>query len=100
VFGFPVYTSLDRSEDIALPTRFDALRGGQTVMAVGYDDKRRIRSDKGAILIRNSWGPDWGDAGYGWLPYSYIQRKIAHDFWTVLTPAWISSDEFYRMSLA
>ncbi len=99
-FGFPVYTSLTRSEDIALPTRFDGLRGGQAVMAVGYDDKRRIRSDKGAILIRTSWGSNWGEAGYGWLPYSYIQRKIARDFWTVVTPAWMSLDEFYRMSLA
>src|SRR5688572_16107921 len=56
VFGVPVYTSITASAEIAFPTRLDALRGGQAMMAVGYDDDRRIRSDKGALLIRNSWG--------------------------------------------
>jgi C1A family cysteine protease len=93
-FGFPVYTSITTSEDIAFPTRLDGLRGGQVVMAVGYDDKRRIRSDKGAILIRNSWGSAWGDAGYGWLPYSYVRRALAGDFWTILKPEWITADDF------
>jgi C1A family cysteine protease len=64
------------------------------VVAVGYDDSRRIRSDKGALLVRNSWGPDWGEAGYGWLPYSYVKRRLAMDFWTVLKPAWLRSGEF------
>ncbi|MEX2137778.1 MAG: C1 family peptidase [Pirellulales bacterium] len=93
-FGFPVYTSITTSEEIAFPTRLDGLRGGQVVMAVGYDDKRRIRSDKGAILIRNSWGPAWGDSGYGWLPYSYVRRALAGDFWTILKPEWITADDF------
>jgi C1A family cysteine protease len=98
-FGFPVYTSITASEEIAFPTRLDGLRGGQVVMAVGYDDKRRIRSDKGAILIRNSWGADWGDSGYGWLPYSYVRRALAGDFWTIVKPEWIAADDFSRPSI-
>jgi C1A family cysteine protease len=98
VFGIPVYTSLTMSEEIALPTRFDALRGGQPVMAVGYDDKRRIRSARGAILIRSSWGPHWGDSGYGWLPYSYVRRELAADFWTIVKREWITADDFFRPS--
>jgi C1A family cysteine protease len=99
-FGFPVYSSITTSADIAFPTRLDGLRGGQVVMAVGYDDKRRIRSDKGAILIRNSWGTSWGDSGYGWLPYSYILRSLAGDFWTILKPEWIAADDFSRPLIA
>jgi len=99
VFGFPVYTSITTSAEIAFPTRLDALRGGQAVMALGYDDDRRIRSDKGAILIRNSWGVNWGDSGYGWLPYSYVRRQLAGDFWTIIKPEWISADDFQRPSI-
>jgi len=48
------------------------------VMAVGYDDARQW------FLVRNSWGPRWGMAGYFTLPYSYlIQAVLSKDFWTI-----------------
>jgi hypothetical protein len=33
-------------------------RGGHAMLLVGYD------LDQGTLLVRNSWGPDWGDKGY------------------------------------
>lgn len=93
VFGFPVCSSLSADPDIPFPTVFDSVRGGQTVLAVGYDDERRIRSTKGALLVRNSWGTSWGDQGYGWLPYDYIQEGLAADFWTLLKREWLESGE-------
>ena len=75
---------------------FDDIRGGQAVTAVGYDDNRRIRSDRGAILFRSSWGSQWGDDGFGWLPYSYVREQLAADFWTVIKPSWLQSGEFGR----
>jgi C1A family cysteine protease len=42
---------------------------------VGYDDARQ------QFKIRNSWGPDWGLAGYFWMPYPYATNpKLASDF--------------------
>ena len=68
----------------------------QAAVAVGYDDDRRVRSEKGALMIRVSWGAAWGKRGYGWLPYRYIREQMAADFWTLLKPDWLASGEFER----
>ncbi len=34
------------------------------MLITGWDDK------KGAWLIKNSWGPDWGESGYAWVAYN------------------------------
>ncbi len=95
-FGFPVCTSVTADGEIAYPTTFDTVCGGQAVIAVGYDDEHRFRSDKGALLIGSSWGDQWGDHGYGWLPYSYLRKHLAVDFWTLAAPQWLDSGEFER----
>jgi C1A family cysteine protease len=92
-FGFTVCDNVSLDADIPFPSSFETVVGGQAVVAVGYDDKRRIRSEKGAIRIRNSWGTGWGEDGYGWLPYRYVSGQLANDFWTVLRPDWADAEE-------
>ncbi|MFO0927178.1 MAG: C1 family peptidase [Gemmataceae bacterium] len=41
----------------------DPLRMNHFVLLVGWDDAR------GAWLIKNSWGADWGTRGYAWVAY-------------------------------
>lgn len=93
VFGFGVPNSLTDDGDIPFRPTFDASLGGQAMLAVGYDD-RWLRGSRGALLVRSSWGVEWGEEGHGWLPYAYVEEHLAKDFFTLLHPLWMESGEF------
>jgi len=83
VFGFSVYEAFEsakvaKSGVLNLPKRGERQLGGHAVCAVGYDDKAK------RLLVRNSWGPEWGKQGYFTMPYAYVaNRDLADDFWTI-----------------
>lgn len=54
------------------PTANDIPRGDHAVLIVGFEDG--ATPGEGHFIIRNSWGPGWGDSGYGYLPYAYVVR--------------------------
>jgi len=99
-FGFPVYSSMTESPYVPFPTSKDRLQGGHAVLAVGYDDNVAIedvagkKRNEGCIIFRNSWGEDWGENGYGYLPYSYVEHALAVDFWTVYRSEWLAEGVF------
>lgn len=83
VFGFSVYESFESARVeatglVPMPRGGEALLGGHAVLAVGYDDPSK------RVIFRNSYGPRWGMAGYGTLPYAYVtDRNLSDDFWCV-----------------
>jgi len=103
MFGFWGFSSFDSSDvkgGIPYPGEGEKAEWGHAIVAVGFDDGKKIKNTlsgkttTGALLIRNSWGKEWGDKGYGWLPYDYILNNLALDFWSLLGMNWIDSKQF------
>ena len=85
VAGISVYKSM-MSDDVAktgsvpapsLWERISGPIGGHALCFVGYCD-----ADK-TMTFRNSWGAEWGDLGYGTIPYGYIQPYLT-DAWVIM----------------
>jgi len=104
MFGFTVYSSYTQAATtgkIPYPTPGEKIVGGHAIVAVGYDDSMKIKNTSpgaaettGALLIRNSWGTGWGSSGYGWLPYDYVLKGLAVDWWSLLKNGWIDTGAF------
>ena len=83
VFGFAVFESFETKQVaetgiMVMPKVGEKILGGHAVMAVGYDD------DKEVFIVRNSWGEEWGDKGYFYMPYEFIKNTYyCSDFWVV-----------------
>ncbi|MDE2027986.1 MAG: C1 family peptidase [Candidatus Omnitrophica bacterium] len=81
VFGFSVYESFESAKVastgiVPMPGKKEKLLGGHAVLAVGYDQRQK------RFIVRNSWGPQWGQEGYFTMPYKYLET-LADDFWTI-----------------
>lgn len=96
--GYPVMLGFDVYESFMTPsvaasgimpmpdTTKEVRQGGHAVMAVGYGDDMRT------LIMRNSWGAEWGQAGYFMMPYGVILAgNMASDF-TVVTGEETGSD--------
>lgn len=54
--------------------------GGHAVSLIGYDDAKQ------AWIIRNSWGPDWGDHGFAYVSYD-DDSGVGSETWGFDIPA-------------
>lgn len=82
-FGFMIFESMMTKEVtnsgyVPVPSKKEQPMGGHAVLAVGYDDEKK------SLLVRNSWGPNWGIDGYFWLPYEFVSEpNMSADYWTI-----------------
>jgi len=78
-FGFRVYDSFRKigaDGMMPVPKPGEKLLGGHAVLAVGYDDAKKV------LIVRNSWSASWGDHGYFYMPYEVAKSSQVHEFWT------------------
>ena len=81
VIGFVVYESFEseavgKTGVVPMPGHHEKKVGGHCVVIVGYDDSQS------QFIVRNSWGPAWGQEGYFMMPYTYLTNaRLSSDFW-------------------
>lgn len=97
VFGFTAYESFEspavaQTGLLPMPQPGEATVGGHAVVAVGYSDP------KSQVIVRNSWGPFWGDAGYFYIPYEYMTGTTTRSDASPINAANLTSD-FWAIEL-
>ncbi|HAI75341.1 MAG TPA: peptidase C1 [Microscillaceae bacterium] len=79
IFGISTFNSFDTHRKpglVPVPTKNEVARashGGHAMLCVGYSDKDEV------FIVRNSWGEEWGDQGYCYIPYSYLMNPKFND---------------------
>jgi hypothetical protein len=67
--------SFQRARDVWYPPESPSGNyGGHAMCVVGYDDAR------GAFEVQNSWGTDWGNAGFIWIPYDVFTAFVCEAY--------------------
>lgn len=77
VYGSFISAEVSKTGLVPLPATNDPTAGGFAICIVGFDDGKRL------LKFRNSWGAQWGDHGYGYLPYDYVNKNLFSDSWLI-----------------
>lgn len=81
IISIPVYESFHAvgpDGKIPIPdTSKETFYGGHALVVVGYNDEERY------FKIKNSWGESWGNRGFGYLPYEFVEQYL-WDAWTAV----------------
>ena len=84
IMGFHVYSSfmtnnVARTGNMPYPnTKRERLLGGHAVLLVGYNKTKKV------FIARNSWGTNWGDKGYFYMPFNVVTNtSMSSDYWII-----------------
>lgn len=62
--GFVRHPSKEEVADGAQPEK----HGNHAMVVCGFSDKQRV------LVVRNSWGEEFGEGGYCYIPYTYAEK--------------------------
>ena len=80
VAGITLYDSfmtpaVQKNGMVPMPSGGEQVVGGFAICIVGYDDSKRL------LKFKNDWGPTWGEHGYGYLKYDYVNKNLFEGAW-------------------
>ena len=86
MIGFKVYESFEsdavaQTGKMPMPGANESSVGGHAVFVAGYNTDPAWAGG-GFLIIKNSWSTGWGDKGYFYMPWAYIQPSLVMDAWT------------------
>lgn len=64
--GFDTVTS--NNDVISMPAPGESITAYHAVVLIGYDYTKK------QYLLQNSYGTNWGNQGYAWIPFDYIEQ--------------------------
>ena len=85
IFGLRLFSSFDQAgakgrvpmPDLSSDEGRES-HGNHAMLCVGYKDSAQM------FIVRNSWGEDWGDGGYCYIPYDYMtNEELCFDVWKI-----------------
>ncbi len=81
VLGLPTWPGFDVpiAGRLLVPTPSELDGAHHAVTVIGYDETTS------EMLIRNSWGPRWGDDGAAWMPLRFLDDHVCAT-WVVSPP--------------
>jgi hypothetical protein len=83
VLGIPTWPDFDSptAGRLLVPDLTDLDGAYHAVTIIGYDETTA------EMLIRNSWGPDWGDDGTAWIALRFLDEHICEAWVLNANPA-------------
>ncbi len=83
VIGISIYSNFDNIDSFnytyCVADTYGGDRGAHAVTIVGYNDTMTTHDGTGAFKLVNSWGTDWGQAGYWWMSYVAARNAAMSD---------------------
>ena len=80
IFGMSIYANFNviNNNILDIPDKTDKYIGGYCGLCVGFIQEKKL------FIVRASFGVEWGDKGYFYMPYDYVLNKgLCSDFWIV-----------------
>lgn len=76
VFGIAIYNSFQDTPATGIVPENDYELAGHAMVIVGYNDSEQ------KYIVRNSWGAEWGNNGYCFMDYAYVNAE-GYNFWVI-----------------